>query len=280
MQVLRQLSTAERLASLAGLIAAIAAAVGFIPGAYRDPRPLIVQSNGQDFATLIAGVPLLALGLWLCARGSVRGRLVALGALGYLLYTYAVYAFVAVLGPLTLLDIAVVGLAAWSLGLAVGALSGAEVEEAVGLRLRRRAAGVFLLVIAALFTLLWLSQIASAALTGVLPQALIDAGWPTSPIYVLDLAFVLPLCALTGVRLLRDRVGAARLAVPLLVFATLLSAGVLSISAFAAFDGQPLEVVQVAIFAVVTVAAAALALSALIPRRRPSATSSGRPAVA
>lgn len=266
MQMLRQLSIAERLAALAGLVAAAAALAGFIPGAYRDPGPLIVQSHGQDFATLIVGVPVLALGLGLSARGSLRGRLVVLGALGYLLYTYTVYAFVSVLGPLTALDIAVVGLAGWSLALAAGGLADRDVEILVGAHLRRRATGAFLLAIASLFGLLWLSQIASAAMTGVLPQALVDAGWPTNPIYVLDLAFLLPLCALTGFRLLRHRPGAARLAVPLLVFAPLLSLGVLSISAFAAADGQPLEVVQAAIFVVTTVAGAGLALVALVPR--------------
>ena len=113
-------------------------------------------------------------------------------------------------------------------------------------------------------------------MSGVRPQALIDAGWPTSPIYVLDLAFVLPMCAVTGVRLLSGRPGAARLAVPLLVFTPLLTLGVLSISVFAAVDGQPLEAVQVAIFAVTTVIGAALALTALDPRPSPSASSSGR----
>lgn len=101
MQTVRQLSIAERLAALAAVIAGVAAVLGFVPGVYRDRRPLIVQSNGQDLATLLFGLPLLAVGLWLAARGSLRGWLVALGALGYLLYAYTVYAFVAVLGPLT-----------------------------------------------------------------------------------------------------------------------------------------------------------------------------------
>jgi hypothetical protein len=245
---------------------------------YRDPQPLVVQSNGQDFATLLVGWPVLAFGLWLASTGSVRGRLVVVGSLAYLLYTYSVFGFVSVLGPLTLLDIAVVGLAAWSLALAAGALPDPAVEAAVGVQLRRRAAGAFLLVIATLFGLLWLSQIVSAALTGVLPQTLVDAGWPTSPIHVLDLAFLLPLCALTGIRLLTNRPGAARLAVPLLVFTPLLSLGVLSISAFAAVDGQPLEAVQVGIFLLATVVGSALALTALVPRAGASMPSSQRTA--
>jgi hypothetical protein len=95
MQTVRQLSIAERLAALAAVVAGVAAVLGFVPGVYRDPRPLIVQSHGQDLASLLFGLPLLAVGLWLAARGSLRGRLVALGALGYLLYPYTVYAFVA-----------------------------------------------------------------------------------------------------------------------------------------------------------------------------------------
>jgi hypothetical protein len=40
----------------------------------------------------------------------MRGRLVILGALGYLLYTYAVFAFDAVLNPATPLDFVQVGI--------------------------------------------------------------------------------------------------------------------------------------------------------------------------
>jgi hypothetical protein len=230
MNLLRQLSIAERLAALAGLIAAVAAAAGFIPGLYRDSAPLIAQSHGQDLGTLLVGLPVLALGLWASARGSLRGRLVVLGALGYLLYTYAVYAFVSVLGPLTVLDIAVVGVAGWSFAGSLPALADADVEATVGGRLPRRATGIFLIAIALCFAVLWLGQIAGATVTGVRPQALIDAGWPTSPIYVLDLGFVLPVCALSGMRLLRGRPGGARLAVPILVFVPVFSLGILALT--------------------------------------------------
>lgn len=261
-----KLSTSDRLAGLAGLGAAVASIVGFIPGLYRDPRPLVVQSHGQDLATLILGVPVLAIGLWFASQGSLRGRLVAMGALGYLLYTYVVFAFFAVLNPATVLYIAVVGLASWSFFASVPKLSEAAVVAEVGGHLPRRATGVLLLVIPAIFALLWLSQIGQAAVTGILPKALRDAGWPNNPIYVLDLGFVVPLCTLTAIRLLRKREGAVRLAVPLLIFIPLLSAGVLSITVFAAIDGQPFAVMEVAIFVVATVVAAGLAWATLNPR--------------
>ncbi len=261
-----KLSTSDRLAGLAGLAAAVASILGFIPGLYRDPRPLVVQSQGQDLATLILGVPVLAIGLWFASKGSLRGRLVAMGALGYLLYTYVVFAFFAVLSPATVLYIAVVGLASWSFFGSVPALSDAAVGAEVGGHLPRRPTGVFLLVVAVIFALLWLSQIGQVAVTGILPKALRDAGWPNNPIYVLDLGFVLPVCTLTGIRLMLNREGGVRFVVPLLIFIPLLSAGVLSITAFAVLDGQPFAVVEAAIFVVTTVVAAALAWLTLNPR--------------
>lgn len=48
------------------------------------------------------------------AYGSMRGRLIAIGALGCLVYSYLTYAFLIVLNPATVLYIAVLGLGMWS----------------------------------------------------------------------------------------------------------------------------------------------------------------------
>src|ERR1700730_6844950 len=264
----RKLSTSEWLAALAGVIAAVASLLGFVPGLYRDRRALVSQPHGQDVGTLVLALPILALALWASSRGSMRGRLVTLGVLGFLLYTYAVFAFDAVLNPATPLYIAVVGLAVWSFAGLMPRVDEAGVDRTLGDRLRRRPSGIFLVVIALIFALLWLGQIGSAAITGQQPQALRDAGWPTSPIYVLDLAFLIPLSAVTGIRLITGRPGALRYAVPLLVFIPILTLGVLSISVFAALDGQPFYFALAGVFVVTTVLSGLLAWLALDPRRR------------
>jgi hypothetical protein len=248
----------ERLALAAGACATVASVAGFVPGVYHDPAPLVAQSHGQDLATLVFGVPVLMVGLRRALRGSVRGRLVAIGALGYLLYTYVVYAFDAVLNPATLLYIGVVGCATWSLFNLVPGLDESQVGASLGQRLPRRPTAAFLFAIAAIFGLLWLGQIFQAAISGGRPQALIDAGWPTSPIYVLDLALVLPLTLLTAIRLVTSR-PAVRYALPLLVFVPLLALGVLSITLVAALDGQAVESIQALIFLVMTAIGSTLA---------------------
>jgi hypothetical protein len=269
-KTIRTLTISERLAALAGIAAAIASIAGFIPGLYRDRQAVIVQSHGFDIGDLIA-VAVLGLGIAWSARGSVRGRVVTIGALGYLIYSFVTYAFVIVLNPATLLYIAVLGFGGWSFLTGLAKLDVKEVETMVASRLLRRVTAGFLLVIATLFALNWLHEILASVVSGQLPPALVAVGWQMNPPYVLDLGFVIPLSVLASVRLLRHQVGGAWLAVSLLVFLPVLSVSVLMMTVFMAIDGQPLQLPLVVVFVVVIAASTTLAWLALKPRQQASA---------
>ncbi len=214
----------NRLAALATVLAAVAALAGLaVTGLYVDSPNWVQQAQGTDLATLFLAVPVLVVGLWTTARGSPAGRLAVVAGLLYLVYNYAIFAFSVALNPLTAVHIAIFGLSLWSLLLA----GPAAVEGAEGVtgRLNRRAAGALLIGVAAIFGLLWLGQIATVAMTGDLPSDLVKADISSNPVYALDLAFFLPLCALAGTGLLR-RNGAAAFAFPMLVWVPLMGAGV------------------------------------------------------
>lgn len=253
-----RLKLADRLALVALLLAAIAAIVGLVvAGLYRDPADGIRQARATDLVTLIAAVPALALGLWRARAGAVAGRLVAVGALGYLAYSYAIYAFSVVINPLTPVHIAILGLATWSLVLNVFGLDEAALDLGT-VRLPRRTTGGFLIAVAGLFAMLWISQIAGAIRSGRLPAAVSDLGLPTSPVYALDLAFAVPLITLAGVWLIRrDRRGRAGAAAGL-AFLVILGLSVLAIFAFEAAGGIAVETSPIAIFGAVTATAAVL----------------------
>jgi hypothetical protein len=254
-----RIKLADRLAFGALVLAAVAAGAGLlVSGLYRDTDEGIRQARATDLVTLLFAVPALTLGLWRARAGSVGGRLVALAALGYLAYSYAIYAFSVVIDPLTPVHIAILGLATWSLVLTVFGLGDATVDLAFGFRLPRRFTGGFLIAVAGLFAMLWLSQIAGAITSGRLPAAVSDLGLPTSPVYSLDLAFAVPLITLAGVWLIRrDRRGPAG-AVAALAFLIILGLSVLAIFAFEAAAGIAVEVPPIAIFGAVTATAAVL----------------------
>ena len=272
MKTLRALSGSERLAVVAGVAAALASIAGFIPGVYRDPRVVIAQSHGFDIGNLI-GVLILGLGLTWSARGSVRGRLVAVGALGYLLYSFVTYAFLIVLNAATLGYIAVLGFGVWSFITGFAAVDDQEADQLAAGHLYRRLTAGFMIVIAALFALTWLREIAGSLVSGQLPAGLAAAGWPMNPPYVLDLGFVVPVVVLGGLRLVRRKPGGARFAVPFLIFLPLLSISVLLMTVGMAIDGQPLVMPLMVVFVVALAISAALAWVALRTRWQPRAES-------
>jgi hypothetical protein len=252
-------SIAEPLAALAGLAAAVASLAGFVPGLYRDPAVVIGQSHGYDIGNLIA-VAVLWLGLAASRRGSVRGRLVALGALGCLLYSFVTYAFLIVLNPATPLYIAVLGLGGWALVSGLGAVDELEAEALLDARPRRRTViGAFLLVMALLFAVTWLRQLGTSLIDGQLPLELRQANWPMNPVWVLDLGFVLPLMGLTGFRIFSGERASARTAIALLVFMALLGVTILSMAVSTALDGKAVDPVMPALFVAVVLASSTLA---------------------
>ena len=230
---------------------------------------MVDQARAADLATLFLAVPTFAIALWMAGRGSGRARLVVAGSLGYLVYTYAIYAFQVVVSPVTPLHIAVLGLAAWALLLQAPAL--VRDTAGTGAGLPRRTTAGFLALVAVLFAALWLGQIASAITSGELPAAISDLNLPTSAVYTLDLAFVLPLLALGAWLLVRNPDAGYPLALAGLVFAVQMAISVFALFVIQAARGELTDPSVAVVFAVISVIAAVLAASGLAdrPARRP-----------
>jgi hypothetical protein len=58
---------------------------------YRDAEWIKATWFGNDWVTLVVGMPLLAVALALARRGSIRALLLWVGVLGYAAYNYAYY---------------------------------------------------------------------------------------------------------------------------------------------------------------------------------------------
>ncbi len=262
----------NRLAALATVLAAGAALAGLaLKGLYVDAPNWAQQARGTDLATLFLAVPVLAIGLWRSKRGSSVGRLAAFAGLLYLLYNYAIFAFAVAMNPLTVVHIAIFGLSGWSLLLAGPAA--VDDAEHVTERLDRRAAAGLLIAVAAMFGLLWLGQIATTSTTGVLPPDLIKAGISSNPVYALDLACFLPLCALAGIGLLR-RNSAAGFAFPMLIWVGLMGAGVVGGFVLMAAAGDQIAVPVAVAIGGLSVASSMLAAFAVV--RQDSTTAIAR----
>ena len=133
-------------------------------------------------------------------------------ASAFTVYNYAIYAFSIHFGPLFLVWIGVLGLSIFAL---LGSLATVDTSAIKACFAGRplRWPGWFLIVVAALFTLLWLSEILPDLLAQRPSRSASQWNVPTSPVHVLDLAFFLPAAATTGVLVLgRHRWGYATVA--------------------------------------------------------------------
>jgi hypothetical protein len=218
------------------VLLAIAAGSGLlVEDLYRDNPSLVAQAFGQDIITLAVALPALVISAIVAGRGSARGRLVWLGVVAYVVYTYTTYAFGIRFNPLFL---AYVALLACSLYALIGGLATTDVE-AVKARFTARtpvkAVSVYLAAVAVLFYVVWLSEAVPAVLTGAVPQSVIKDGTPTNVVYVVDMAWILPGMLVTAIWLWRKQAIGYVLAGALLTFLALLP---LAIVAMAVVDGS------------------------------------------
>ena len=263
MPLRRKLAMSDVLASLALILAAGASLAGLaLPELYRDNAAMTAQARGTDLATLLVAVPALGIGLWRARSGSMAAQLIVMGMLGYLVYAYAIFTFQVVINAATPAHIAILGLASWSLFLRVPVL-GDLGERGFGARLPRRVAAGFLGFIVLAFGGLWLSEIVGSIVSGALPASVADLDLPTSAVYTLDLAFLLPAMVVAAVLLVRGAEVAAPLSIALLVFSVGMVLSILGLFVFQALDGIAVDPVMAVVFGLIGLAALVLAVVGL-----------------
>lgn len=248
-------------APIAVLVAIAAGSELLVDGLFRGDEPYFVaQAIGQDVVTLAVALPALVISAVLAGRGSERARLVWLGVLTYLVYTYVIYAFATRFNPLFLVYVALLGCSLYAL---IGGLSTTDfeaIENGFTDRTPVKAVSVFLAVVATLFYFLWLSEVVPALLAGEAPQSVTDNGTPTNGVHVLDMAWVLPAMALTAFWLWRRRAIGYTLAAVLLTFMALLPLAIVTMTVSMSIYGQPVALAPAAIFVVL----AAISLGLLV----------------
>jgi hypothetical protein len=189
----------------AALLAAVGSVAGLLaPDSIYDQETIALAdaSAAQDIVNLVLVAPLMAALAVGASRGSLLAYLCWLGLVAFTVYNYAIYAFAIHFGPLFLVWVAVLGLSLFAL---IGGLStlGATAVQARFAGRATQMPGCFLIVVAALFVLLWLGEIVPDLLAGDPSSSASDWNIPTNPVHVLDLAFFLPALLASGVLLLR-----------------------------------------------------------------------------
>ncbi len=238
------------LASVAGLI---------YSGTYQfETENWRLQAQGQDIGNLFAVVFLLVSAYGI-GRKSYTSRLIWVGTLFYLLYAYLIYAAALHFGVFFLLYVVILGLIVYSL---IFWFLTNTIQKNTDIYPKTRVltfSAYVLIVTGVLFTLLWLSEIIPALISGVVPKSLTDAGLIVNPVHVIDLSTVLPGMIVTGILALKARPIGLFFVVPWLAFTVLMGMSVVAaMIVIVAGTGVSTAAPMVILSSIVLVAAVAL----------------------
>jgi hypothetical protein len=209
---------------LSAIVVVLAAAVSVVgllfPSVYRSKDWGNGMSLGNDLVTLVVAVPVLALAILYSARGSVRARLVWLGALYYMVYNYAFYVFGTPVTKLYLPWIAAFVLSGFAFALGMGNLDIESIASRFSSRTPARWIAGYLFFAAAGIVRLWSSQWVKFVVSGKIPEVNGSAE-AYKVIAAVDLSFAVPLLISAGYLLWRHRPwGYVLAAVALVQFST------------------------------------------------------------
>ena len=178
---------------------------------YWDTVSMTAQMQANDLLTLALGLPLLALSAWLALRGSLRGRILLAGTLGFILYTYITMAFGAQYNALFLVYVALFSLSLFALVLVMMSFDLATLPAHFSAKLPRGWIAGLLFFAAAFLAFAWLGRILPT-IAG-LPLSNWQGGGVTGIpglenttslfIQAMDLGIIVPVCLLAGILLLR-----------------------------------------------------------------------------
>jgi hypothetical protein len=137
----------------------ICSIVGLLFGAdgfYAANPETLPQILGQDLITLVLGVPLLLGCVKLTQKGSLKGVLLWTGLLFYVAYSYYFYVIGVRFNALFLVYIAIVALSLYGLLALLIQLQGIAIQDYLSPKTPTRPIALFLLVMAGMFTALWI----------------------------------------------------------------------------------------------------------------------------
>ncbi len=167
---------------------------------YWDTLSSAAQSQANDLVTLVLGLPVLAISFWLTLRGSLRGRLILTGTLGFILYTYISMCFGAAYNRLFLIYVALFSLSLYAFILSMMSFDLKTLPAHFAEKLPRGWIAGLLFFAAAFLAFAWLGRIAATFAPGAIPAL---ENTTSMFIQAMDLGLIVPLCVLSGILLLR-----------------------------------------------------------------------------
>lgn len=167
---------------------------------HHESVTMAAQVKAQDIITLFLAIPALLYSLYQTNKGSLKGEFLLTGILGYFLYTYTSYCFVAMYNEFFLIFTLLMGLSFFGFILNIKHLYMKEIKFSFLSKKSQKRIAYFMIFFGVIIALLWLSRIAPT-FRGQAPEGI--EHYTTLPIQALDLGIIVPSAFISGYSLLK-----------------------------------------------------------------------------
>lgn len=174
---------------------------------YYDTVSSAAQMQGNDFIALVLGLPLLLISTVMAGvyptrqGGSLRGRLLLTGTMGFFLYTYLSMSMLTAYNMLFLVYVVLFTMSLYAFILCMLSFDLKDLPRHFSDRLPRGWIAGVLFAVGGFLFLAWFGRVIPELLNPQIPAALENT--TTRVIQALDLALIVPLAVLAGVLLLK-----------------------------------------------------------------------------
>lgn len=178
----------------------------FVSSTYaRDSVSMGAQGIGQDLVDLFFVVPLLLLSLYLARKNNRAGILILAGTLFYIMYSFIIYAFGVHFNQMFLLYCSTLGLSLFAFLVLVAGLQNQNVKAWFNDTRLNRIIGIYFIVVAVMFYMLWLKDVVPAIIHNTVPETVSNYNLLVNPVHVIDMAFALPGLIITAILLFKKQ---------------------------------------------------------------------------
>jgi len=216
---------------------------------YNDSVSGASQARAQDIVTLIIGIPLLILSLIFSNKKSLRGKLLLTGTLGYFLYTYTSYSFLAMYNKLFLIYVILMSLSFFAFVLNITSEKLKDINTHFDKNLPNKFIGIFTIIIGLGICFMWLGRIFQSFKNNL---AIGLEHYTTLVIQALDLGFIVPVAILSGVLIICKKALGYLLVPIILIKGTTLLLSIVMMIIFMMFSGVAVSIVEIAMFPIFT----------------------------
>jgi hypothetical protein len=167
---------------------------------YNDSISLASQARAQDIVTLVVGIPLLIISLYFTNKNSVQGKLLLTGTVGYFLYTYTSYSFLASYNAFFLIYVLLMSVSLFCFIINITSSELKDMKTKLKQSFPKKYIGIFAMTIGMIIGLMWLGLI----LPSIKKAPDVLEHYTTLVIQAMDLGFIFPVALLSGILVIKN----------------------------------------------------------------------------